>query len=437
SLRIPAPVFSQLNKNNNLLDFYPAKVYSFICAVFQNILYDNGGNMSNWLSFQETLDELDIKDFELFEYLKKGLQPYNRPGAPFLCPSECHEYHSIWESIGEIQSKLRISKDCLDFIEIQRKNNDKKTILIAYNPFIDDLFAINNIPLKINNKGNMLFATKQISQLNNLFIKLSNEHDELEILQKNIVNEDKEAVSWKFYRQPDSTEDLNKIITDLEDKFFKSADVEMFKEKTLKQSLNIQNLKNNDYLSAPDPLENTVLNYWTSEEGTVLNISTVTNGNKDGDVSFPLNRNGIMTKQRIILEMLLCSNSVSVADIIQACYSDEMKDTKQITKIMSRVRSQISAIRLKKFRENGINPDILTPLGNDVSQKNKVRLRVKKSYSLDDRHFKGKNISSYKSSEDIKKNEEVHTDYLNKNIAEALSYDPDKHLNGMDDESLD
>ena len=34
--------------------------------------------MTKWLSSQEIMERLDIKDFELLDYLKRGLQPYNK-----------------------------------------------------------------------------------------------------------------------------------------------------------------------------------------------------------------------------------------------------------------------------------------------------------------------------------------------------------------------
>ena len=63
--------------------------------------------MSKWISGEELLDRLKIKDFELFQdYVKKGLQPYNELGKP-LSPSDLMEkvtdIRSLKKEIGRIR----------------------------------------------------------------------------------------------------------------------------------------------------------------------------------------------------------------------------------------------------------------------------------------------------------------------------------------------
>lgn len=49
------------------------------------------GSMSNWISLNELLNRWNIENFEVGEYLNKGLQPYTKDsGIPLDCPSFCH-----------------------------------------------------------------------------------------------------------------------------------------------------------------------------------------------------------------------------------------------------------------------------------------------------------------------------------------------------------
>jgi len=62
--------------------------------------------MSKWISFHELIKRLDIAEFEIFEYLKKGLKPYSKDSGRLLdCPPFCHAGH-INENIIKAGSEV-------------------------------------------------------------------------------------------------------------------------------------------------------------------------------------------------------------------------------------------------------------------------------------------------------------------------------------------
>ena len=57
--------------------------------------------MSDYIQGQEILRLYGIRDFELFEYVKKGLQPYSETGKPILPPDVQQKIASIEIEIGK------------------------------------------------------------------------------------------------------------------------------------------------------------------------------------------------------------------------------------------------------------------------------------------------------------------------------------------------
>ncbi|MFC1508625.1 hypothetical protein ACFL60_02940 [Candidatus Omnitrophota bacterium] len=177
-----------------------------------------------------------------------------------------------------------------------------------------------------------------------------------------------------------------------------------------------------------DPSENTLLYYWTTEGSNVLKISTYTNGEEYGQVSFGLNRKGEMTKQRALIEKLLRSNDLTVANIINICYYDEKEEGIEIKKILARVRALVSAIR-DKFKKTNINPNILTTLGHDIGCDGKVYFKVKKIIALDNKHFEAKTIKSSIPIEEVGDEDVFDNDTQ---YDESFENNHDKHIDSSD-----
>lgn len=50
--------------------------------------------MPKWISFHDLINRLDINNFEILEYLKRGLKPYSKDSGKLLgCPPFCHTGH--------------------------------------------------------------------------------------------------------------------------------------------------------------------------------------------------------------------------------------------------------------------------------------------------------------------------------------------------------
>ncbi len=229
----------------------------------------------------------------------------------------------------------------------------------------------------------------------------------------------------------------NEEITRRTDETIKRAQ-EILKKYEERKKIDSQKLKkysHNYTYKFPDPNKHTMLSCWTTEDGNVLKISTTTSGKKDGEISFRLNINGEMTKQRAFMEKLLNSQYITVQEIIDLCYSEVKVNLTRDSypdalKLLNRVRSLVSDIRTK-LGVNGINKEIISTLGQNANYQSKVILNVKHINKLDEKHFESKNISSYKPpdelSPDIEYNNSIQTNELN-------DYNPDKYLNGFDND---
>jgi hypothetical protein len=132
----------------------------------------------------------------------------------------------------------------------------------------------------------------------------------------------------------------------------------------------------------PDPKQYTVAKVWTKENNTFC-LSTETKGKYDGKVEFALDK-GEATKQMNLM-MLLCyrwPKGVPLSEIIREIYLDNiqtLRDNPENAKsLLKKLRALVSDIRNKKLAPSGINPDIISPLGIDVTDQDSVTLLVAK-----------------------------------------------------------
>lgn len=132
----------------------------------QEMLKETFQTKTKYLSFQEVLDELNLKEFQIFPYLKKGLQPYEYGGkVKVKCPPKHHEY----------------------FFRLEQQ-------LPRLNP--------------LTQKGLRKILCNRAFE---------------------ITHDDPEAVSWKYLIEPQNPEDALALIEDLRGKYFKREDVERVK----------------------------------------------------------------------------------------------------------------------------------------------------------------------------------------------------------------
>ena len=188
-----------------------------------------------------------------------------------------------------------------------------------------------------------------------------------------------------------------------------------------------------------DPSQNTRLNCWTTNNGDVFKISTVTNDENEGEASFKLYC-GKMSKERALMYKLIDDRKVTVEEIIHLCYPDEIyllsgKHLKELAKLYTKVKALVHGIR-KKLTKAGINNEIITPLGFNIFENDTVYLRVKYCNNLDEKHHNCKNVASPFHPDEHSYPDDDDENSDENSIDEPVTYDSDKCIDG-DDTNLD
>ncbi len=158
-------------------------------------------------------------------------------------------------------------------------------------------------------------------------------------------------------------------------------DIEYLKQKMAlgeqesKKSI-VESTPNSHPIESVNPEKDTVLIYWTTDGEKRLNITTFSNGIRDGAKVMFYPGGGTISKQQKLIRILIESGSQSVLHIARNCYCNSPTQN-----IIARIRTLISDIR-QKLNKNNI-PDIITPLGPDASPDSKIYLRVNAKKNLD------------------------------------------------------
>jgi hypothetical protein len=154
--------------------------------------------MPKWLTGTDLMQRWRVQGVELFELVKKGLQPYNRLGEPQPPPDIIQKRQLIETLTAEVeQAKTPVT--CYGELEIDKKGN----------PCCTEFEAIIGMTTSGEDSEDV---QRQIDQL----------HEELAMEDIN---------SWHCFTMPDDAEDSLRIISGLEGCLFLSVDVEAF-EKT-------------------------------------------------------------------------------------------------------------------------------------------------------------------------------------------------------------
>lgn len=78
--------------------------------------------MSNFISGENLLTRLDIFPFELFDYVKKGLQPFDKFGKPISPPNitdKLERLKKIKMQLGENPRMLHLAEDTVMATSLQ------------------------------------------------------------------------------------------------------------------------------------------------------------------------------------------------------------------------------------------------------------------------------------------------------------------------------
>jgi hypothetical protein len=444
--------------------------------------------MSEWLTFREVLQTLDIKDFEIFPYLINGLHPYTKAGVVINCPNDCHEYFLLINRSPRLNpitpSELRrriseITDDDPDAIFwkylIVPKLSDEIDILLNYlsgvyfkKGDVDNFKKQNEIVLRKDPlewiDGGKLMERWGIEAFKLSHMIINKEVNAFDSYIMEWFNPDKpnpngmnlSTLGFISNLPPDSQKNsmsvLRFLLSDILEfeknhpEIFKITDVSKNDQdsRTLQtqssaeeHSIHGTSATNDNKVRVIDPSESISMNYWTDKKMNLI-ISTYRDGVCEGKATFRV-LDGKMSKQQIFMKCLIEKGSLSVSEIIKSSYQEEVKLLKDgsksyANKLLGRAKSLVADIR-KKIGKKGICRDIISAFGPTSSIDEKIYLKVKSINNLDNKHFESKTIKLYKPIDDIEPFDEVATDYRDtQQIEDSYKYDPDEHINGQDDE---
>jgi len=165
--------------------------------------------MRKWISGQKILERYDMEGFELFGYVKKGLQPYNQKGELKPRPD-----------VSEKLSELKEQKKNLAILE----RRIKKSI---------DPNDIRQMILNVRQKRAGMDDEKELHDTKERIKTI-----EGELPQNNLY-------SWKDYSLPDPEKEAIKIVNDLINSLFKTTEFIKLKKQSEEEPSTISFTKNN------------------------------------------------------------------------------------------------------------------------------------------------------------------------------------------------
>jgi hypothetical protein len=99
-------------------------------------------NSRRFISGAELFANEGVVDFEVFDYLKEGLQPYDKFGKPIECRFSYHRASQILNSVDRITKRI---KELQNIDEFEKKLKSEDIIEIEYNEFLSELLYDLNI----------------------------------------------------------------------------------------------------------------------------------------------------------------------------------------------------------------------------------------------------------------------------------------------------
>lgn len=195
----------------------------------------------DWIEWKDLID-LGLKDFQFFDYLKVGLQPYKKHTRKAIhCPYEHHAYRHKLNRLEEIEWLLNSFTDLAD-LESKVEETKPYTFYAKHDsPFVEDFFSKyrNNVYMRpVANRGypiNSMILQKLKTCRDELTEEKSEiKNDEL----KAIVKDDPDLHSWRYFVLP-SDKECEKIKSDLIEKAVFKKDAAL----NIKNELSITDLE--------------------------------------------------------------------------------------------------------------------------------------------------------------------------------------------------
>ncbi|MBW2610937.1 MAG: hypothetical protein JRE12_01045 [Deltaproteobacteria bacterium] len=177
--------------------------------------------MSEYISWNQLAEKWDLRDAELLEYLKEGLQPLSDYDfQPLSCPYEFHEYSYLFDhQLTNINSILAAIRHFLAFEKQLTTSTEKQFSTDDYDFRAFDIVQENcNIFHNHEGVGTLVISQVQIDSLKKCKSTFRRKFSELMIEMEQIVDEDPEIQSWQYLKIPARSDDIKKVIAFLKTK---------------------------------------------------------------------------------------------------------------------------------------------------------------------------------------------------------------------------
>jgi hypothetical protein len=154
-----------------------------------------GAKMFDYITWNDLKKRWEKMDFQLLKYLKKGLQPYSRNEVLIICPRRHHEYHYLQNRYSEVCESLRFLEKHLDYDELINK-------------------TLPSFPEDAPNQTREERIKKQEKAKLDIYAQI-----------ENFGKIDPQTNKWEYFVMPQTDEEIDNIISDLKETFFKMKDV--------------------------------------------------------------------------------------------------------------------------------------------------------------------------------------------------------------------
>lgn len=183
--------------------------------------------MSKWISGNKVLEE--IEDQQLLSYLNRGLQPYSRSEQqPIPCDYKRHKANYLFEcKHKKICARLR----AIDyFLQFGQGSQEQQGAVFPTNNFewlaFDSLLDLLDLFSEQAGLDTMVITPGDIQTLRLEKAKAEKALAQVESEIEAIVDDDPDFKDWRYFVIPDATEEVQEIVSFLEEVLFKYEDFE-------------------------------------------------------------------------------------------------------------------------------------------------------------------------------------------------------------------
>lgn len=183
--------------------------------------------MSKWISGDQVLEE--IEDQQLLYYLSRGLQPYSRlEQQPIPCDYKRHKANYLFEcKHKKISARLR----AIDyFLQFGQGLQEQQGAVFPTNNYdwlaFDSLLDLLDMFTEQAGLDAMVVTPGDIEKLCLEKAKAEKELAQVESEIEAIIDDDPDFQDWRYFVIPDAKEDVQEVVSLLEEALFKHEEFE-------------------------------------------------------------------------------------------------------------------------------------------------------------------------------------------------------------------